>query len=326
MTYRAFISEYPQPHPLPSTKCVPIIHNFSALCSSAKTFIDSKKRELKAKRVSYDGISADSRSHSSDGSDIFLKDGLFLGTNHSASNSGRGQKVSIGIEAQLHLGVRFLDFEITTRDFQLCVVNSQGEYLMTGEKLFSKLWKFLSDKENFDEKIILNFREHKCENYVLLPTLELLAVLILSNPSIFVLKSQYKNRLSAMKGVFILFGPQGLNLALGGYSSYNWGDDSLTRIQPMCDGKPSCILSWVDLQRFYNYDAFPNWNQHSSRLVWLDISDPLYRGEAGHEFSSIRDAGLLFPNEEARFNIISFSSICANEIQDFIARYSRLSK
>lgn len=306
--------------PLPSAQCVPIIHNFDTLYATHTSYINKHLR----KDDHCDGISADANLHPcSPPSNTFLRDGMFFGTYQSASNCGSGRKVSIGVEAQLHLGVRFLDFEVTTCNYELCVVNGLGELLMTGQKLFSIFGKFLAEMGNsFDEKIILNFREHRCENYVLLPTLELLADLIRSNPY-FVHRSQHRNYLSKMRGVFIVFGPTDLNIALGAHSLYNWGESFLSRIHPVFRGDPSCIIRWADLERVQNYEEFRKRNLDGSRLVWLDISDPLYPGEMGHEFSSIRDVGLLFPTEEARFNIISFSSICANDIRDFMLSYKR---
>ena len=321
MSYSSFITQRTQLPLFPTLGCIPTIDNFSVLHSSAETYFN----KLKLKRDSYSFLSADSELHPSNPREnIFLRDGLFFGTKHSASNKGVGNKVSIGIAAQLSLGVRFLDFEVTTWNQQLWVVSGQGVLLMTGEKLFSILFEFMNENILFDEKVILNFREYKCENYVLLPTLELLSDLILTAPFRFVHKSQYWNYLSAMRGTFILFAPQDMDFALGNCCMYNWGENSLAKIQPSFNGDPCCVLRWGHLQRIRGYNQFWNYNRDSSRLVWLDICDPLYRGGIGHEFRSIRDAGLLFPSGDARFNIICFSSISANNIREYMLEYNRL--
>ncbi|KAI6653289.1 hypothetical protein LOD99_3813 [Oopsacas minuta] len=266
-------------------------------------------------------------------SDVQVHNALYLGTKNSASNSlpAGEKKVTIGIYAQLQLGVRFLDFEVTTLNSELQIV-CNGIPLMTGKKLFEILKRFVDEQNErhnkLGEKILLNFRECECKHFYLLPTLELLSDLIKELPPSYLVKREdITENLSEMDGVFIIFGPIDLNLALNGtHAMFNWGSNLLVKVQPRFNGDPSCILQWITHQKRDKFEAFPIPSPQYGNLVWLDISDPLYRGEASHEVGSMKDGGLLFPTEAARFNIISFGSLNSMEITLYMKCYRRQCK
>ena len=259
---------------------------------------------------------------------LAIFDSLYLGTKNSASNKipDLEYKISIGIAAQLNLGVRFLDFEITTFDCQLWIVCG-NKLAMLGAELFNILKVFVDQQSlagnTLKEKILLNFREHSSGMSNLMPTWELLSNLILKffvreNPlTNYVVPSYYsKVFLRDMVGVFIIFAPDDLNLALDDeFSHLNWGSDFIEKVTPNFNGSNDCILQWANMQEIRNYEDFPPVHE---KLVWLDISDPGYKGTARHEIQSLEDGKLLYPIEKSRFNIISFGSLGSTDVIKFL--------
>ena len=259
---------------------------------------------------------------------VLICDALYLGTKNSASNrvQNADYKITIGIGAQLHFGVRFLDFEITTFERVLWVVCS-GKLAMLGTELFQILKGFADNQRlagnHLEEKIILNFREHERGFGCLMPTWELLGDLIIHlfepnrlGTQYFVSKHHRGELLKDMVGVFIILAPEDLDLALDdNYSNLNWRSDSIVKVAPKFNGGNDCILQWANLQEVNNYNDFP---ENSRQLVWLDISDPNYKGNANHEIQSMHDGKLLYPDIKPRFNVISFGNLNSTNVNKFL--------
>ena len=306
---------------------IPLMPQYKAILYTHNKYIrDLKKRQLKDKFFEPE-LEKEATCYWHNPA-VHIYNALYFGTKNSASNRipNADYKIKLGIAAQLYLGVRFLDFEITTFERTLWVVCGGG-YAMHGDELFTILKAFVDNQRVqgnlLKEKIILNFREHGCVKGHLMPTWELLSACLIRYFDLghipgyvyLVSRADCHKLLRDMIGVFIILAPEDLNLALDQYYHYNWRSNSVVKVEPKFNGSNDCILQWANMQEVRGYDEFPKFR---GELVWLDISDPFYTGTANHEIQSMRDGKLLYPDEKPRFNIISFGSLCSNDVTKFL--------
>ena len=266
--------------------------------------------------------------------ELKITEALYLGTKDSLSYLSGRKRGTFDLREQLYHGVRFFDFEVTTREKKLWFM-CDGRPVKEGAKIFEILVEFatiLFDQYKYliYEKILLNFREFDCPDKHILPTLELLSDLIfehfLQAPRCLAAHKGIHGSeiLEKMKGVFIIFAPKDLDFALGENAHYyNWGNETLLKIEPEFDGEIESVMTWGSIEK-YNFQ--PNRDIDTRKLVWLNIYDPKFVGRPGHEFHSLDDIGFVYPKGKVRFNIISFGSLTSENVDRFFLRYKPPSK
>ena len=259
--------------------------------------------------------------------ELLITEALYLGTKDSLSYLSGRKRGTFDLRDQLYHGVRFFDFEVTTREKELWFM-CDGRPVEEGAKIFEILVEFattLFDKHKYPiyEKILLNFREFDCPEKHILPTLELLSDLIIEQflqaPRCLAAHMGIDGSeiLEKMRGVFIIFGPKDLDFALGENAHYyNWGTETLFKIEPEFNGENESVMAWGSIEK-YNFDRYID----TRKLVWLNIYDPKFVGRPGHEFHSLDDIGFIYPKGIVRFNIISFGSLTSENVDRFFVRY-----
>ena len=258
--------------------------------------------------------------------ELIITEALYLGTKDSLSYLSGRKRGTFDLRDQLILGVRFFDFEVSTHGGELWVY-SDGKPVMEGLKLFRILLQFVDTLFKLHqypiyEKILLHFREFECPDMNLMPTLELLGELIVSQ--FLTPLKRYAvgifdggKTLDKIEGAFIIFGPKDLDLALGDNHNFNWGHGCLYKMAPEFDGQVDSVIDWGTLEKY----KFSDRKIDPKKLVWLDIFDPKYKGRPGHEFHSLDDIAMVYPTGKVKFNIISFVSLTPDNVKRFISKY-----